>query len=831
MRKGIYMSETISEYMTFEEKRAKSLIKGRVLETLEFPKIRDELVSMSRTPYGMEICMDLCPSNDEEYVRTRLEETRDAAAYIAEFDMPPLSCGTDIRSRLSYAAAGGTLSMAELLDVASFFECIKAVREKGNNAADSGITGDAVNFISRMQSVSGCDSLLADIRKCILGPEEMADNASSDLMSIRREKKDLARSVRVLLDRVIAKHGEFLREEIITIREGRYCIPVIADFKGRVDGIIHGSSQSEQTIFVEPMSVVETNNKIKELALREEAEIERICHVFTSKIADNRELISADITVLSELDFACAKAQLGSRMEGSVATLAEDGSLDLIKARHPLIPADRVVPIDVAVGKDYDTLVVTGPNTGGKTVCLKTCGLLTLMTMAGLMIPAREGSKVAVFDKVLADIGDEQSIEQSLSTFSAHISNIVFILKNVRGRSLVLLDELGSGTDPTEGAALAIAILDELRAKGCATVATTHYKELKSYAITQEGICNASCEFDTESLAPTYRLIIGRPGASNAFIISEKLGLSKKVIANARQNMSADELSFGALLTKAEDDSREAERLRSENEEINRRIAEKERELDEEKRKLKESKTRILNDMRSEERAVLEDKERELDELIKEINRKIREDDAKDARAEADKVRRRLRSGISDIDGRQAADDLSDRVALAGEPAREIIVGNMYYIPSLGITAKVISEPNRGKVRVAQGALTSDVKIKDLYMPTGEQKKQAKTLAKRREEPKTKAVERKQLFDNRLTTSSEINLIGNTCDEAVSRLGKFIDDCTLAGKREVRIVHGKGTGALRSAVAEYLDGDPRIVSYRDGEIGEGDAGVTIARLG
>ena len=824
------MSET-SEYLTFEEARQKSLIKGRVLETLEFPKIRDELISMSRTPYGREISIDLCPSTDEEYVRERLDDTRNAAEYIREFDMPPLSCGVDIRPRLSYAAAGGTLSMAELLDIATFFECIKAIREKGNNASESGITGDAVNFIMKMQSVAGCDDLLADIRKCILGPEEMADNASSDLMAIRREKKDLARSIRVLLDRVIARNGEFLREEIITIREGRYCIPVIADFKGRVDGIIHGSSQSEQTIFVEPMSVVETNNKIKELQLREEAEIERICHVFTGKIADNRDLITSDISVLAELDFACAKAQLGSRMEGSDAQLSQDGSLDLIKARHPLIPSDRVVPIDVSVGTDYDTLVVTGPNTGGKTVCLKTCGLLTLMTMAGLMIPAREGSKVAVFDKVLADIGDEQSIEQSLSTFSAHISNIVFILKNVRGRSLVLLDELGSGTDPTEGAALAIAVLDELRAKGCATVATTHYKELKSYAITQEGICNASCEFDTESLAPTYRLIIGRPGASNAFIISEKLGLPKRVIENARKNMSADELSFGALLEKAENDSREAERLKFENEAINRRIAEKENQLEEERRKLKESKTRILNDMRQEEKELLEDKQNEIDGLIKELNRMMREENAKDARAEADKVRRRLRSGISAIEDKQAADDLSDRVALAGEPAKEIIVGNIYYIPSLGITAKVVSEPNRGKVKVSQGALTSDVKVKDLYMPTGEQKKQAKTLAKKREEPKAKAVERKQLFDNRLVTSSEINLIGNTCDEAVSRLGKFMDDCSLAGKREVRIVHGKGTGALRSAVSEYLEGDPRVTEYRAGEIGEGDAGVTIARLG
>ena len=464
------------EYTTFEENIRKSLIKGRVLDTLEFPKIRDELVSCARTPYGQVLCRDLCPSTDRELVSSALEDTCYAADYIRNFGTPPLSCGADITSRVSYAAAGGTLSMPDLLDIATFFECIKELREKGHNARESGITSDALNYISKMESVTGNDDLLADIRRCILGPEEMADNASSDLMSIRREKRDLARSIRVLLDRVISRNSEFLREDIITIREGRYCIPVISDFKGRIDGIIHGSSGSEQTIFVEPMSVVETNNKIKELQLREEAEIERICHVFSGKIADNASSIEEDKKMIGDLDFACAKAELGLRMEGVAARLSDRGALDLRRARHPLIPSDRVVPIDVAVGTDYDTLVVTGPNTGGKTVCLKTCGLLTLMTMAGLMIPAADGSEVAVFDRVLADIGDEQSIEQSLSTFSAHISNIVFILKNVRGRSLVLLDELGSGTDPTEGAALAIAILDELRSKGCATVATTHYK-------------------------------------------------------------------------------------------------------------------------------------------------------------------------------------------------------------------------------------------------------------------------------------------------------------------------------------------------------------------
>ncbi|MBP5654455.1 MAG: endonuclease MutS2 [Clostridiales bacterium] len=821
------------EYTTFEENIRKSLIKGRVLDTLEFPKIRDELVSCARTPYGQVLCRDLCPSTDRELVSSALEDTCYAADYIRNFGTPPLSCGADITSRVSYAAAGGTLSMPDLLDIATFFECIKELREKGHNARESGITSDALNYISKMESVTGNDDLLADIRRCILGPEEMADNASSDLMSIRREKRDLARSIRVLLDRVISRNSEFLREDIITIREGRYCIPVISDFKGRIDGIIHGSSGSEQTIFVEPMSVVETNNKIKELQLREEAEIERICHVFSGKIADNASSIEEDKKMIGDLDFACAKAELGLRMEGVAARLSDRGALDLRRARHPLIPSDRVVPIDVAVGTDYDTLVVTGPNTGGKTVCLKTCGLLTLMTMAGLMIPAADGSEVAVFDRVLADIGDEQSIEQSLSTFSAHISNIVFILKNVRGRSLVLLDELGSGTDPTEGAALAIAILDELRSKGCATVATTHYKELKSYAITEEGICNASCEFDTESLSPTYRLIIGRPGASNAFIISEKLGLHSRVIKRAKENMSADELSFGTLLTKAEEDSREAERLRSENEQLNRRLADKERELDEEKRKLKESKTKILNDMRSEQKDLLAKKEKELEEMIKDLDRARREESLKDARAEADKVRRRLRSGISSIEMEEAAEDLSDRVALAGEKAKEIVVGQMYYIPSLGITAKVMSEPSRGKVKVASGALNCEVKTSDLYMPTKEQKKHAKTISQNRAKTQTvqEVRERDKLFDSRLSTSSEINLIGMTCNDAVSRLEKFLDDCSLARKSEIRIVHGKGTGALRSAVAEVLDNDPRVASYRDGAIGEGDAGVTIARLG
>jgi len=816
------------KYSTFEEEHNRSLIKGRVLSILEFDKIRAILEGYAITSAGAELCRQLCPSSNRNDVQNALDMTQAAITHISRFGNPPVSSVADISGYISYAKAGGTLTMGNLLDVASFLSQCEDLKNCAYNCRQSGNVEDEEIFLALMDEISGDKNLEASIKDAILGDNEMADNASSDLYAIRREKKDLARSIRVLLDRVISRNKEYLREDLITIREGRYCVPVIADFKGRIDGIIHGSSSSGQTIFVEPMSVVETNNKIKELSAQEESEIERILSVFSNRVASEEQQLLNDISLVATVDFATSKASMALDTESVVANIVGDGHVEFIGARHPLIAADAVVPVDISIGDGYDTLIITGPNTGGKTVSLKTCGLLTLMTMAGLGVPAKR-AEVTVYDRVLADIGDEQSIEQSLSTFSAHIKSVVFILKNVRGKSLVLLDELGSGTDPSEGAALAISIIDALRAKGCITMATTHYRELKSYAVTTEGIMNASCEFDTDTLSPTYRLIVGRPGASNAFIISEKLGLPKKVIEDAKSNMSEQEISYSNLLSKAEEDAKRAQNAAEENERLKRELEEKTAALEEERQSLKQSKTKILEKARAEQRNLLEEKQEEITKLIDGIKAASDEESRKNAVKQMDTLRRKLRADISDMDSAENSEELSRRIALAGEKAVKVKAGEMYYVPSLGLTGKALSEPNkRGKLKIQAGAITVDVKADDLYVPT----KQQKDKAVQKPKQKTNRVDsiRQIRFDATMRTSSEINLIGKTVDEAVSELETYIEDCALAGKHQVRIVHGKGTGALRSAVESFLANDIRVKSYRAGAQGEGDAGVTIAYL-
>ncbi len=641
--------------------------------------------------------------------------------------------------------------------------------------------------------------------------------------------------IRVLLDRVIRNNEEILQEAIITMRGERYCVPVKAEHKSKLPGIVHDTSSTGQTVFVEPMAVVEANNRIRELAAMEKAEIERILEDLTDMVKRSRGDLKADISLVSCIDLASSKAELAIGMNAVKPALNENGNIRLIKARHPLIDPDRVVPVDIINGIDYRTLVITGPNTGGKTVSLKTCGLLTLMTMAGLMIPAATGSEVAVFDRVLADIGDEQSIEQSLSTFSAHMSNIVFILKNVRGRSLVLLDELGSGTDPAEGAALAVAVLDELYGNGCVTMATTHYKELKAYAITTEGVQNAACEFDTDTLSPTYRLKIGMPGVSNAFVISRKLGLPKRIIEDATARLSEEEMSFERLLADAEANGKEAARLKEENLRLNEELQAKVNELEAERKALKASKTRILNDMRAEQKALLEEKQEELDEEIRRIKKRARRSSEEDAAEELDKIRRRLRAGVKDLRSDEE-DDKLEAVSLPGEAPKSVKEGEQYFVPHLNFTGTVTAAPTgrNKKVRISSGIMTYTVELEQLRMPTADQKEKPKNDGgkTRRDRPvnyKADSATRIRM-ERSQTVMPEVMLLGKTVAEAESALDTYIDDCQLAGVREIRIVHGKGTGALRSAVDSMLRSDPRVRSHRLGTVGEGDDGVTIATL-
>ena len=827
------------EYMSFEESLERKKIRGRVLKTLEFNKIRDNVTARARTSYGRELCMDMAPCCDMDYVTSELSCARQAMDHIMRFGMLPLGGMRDLKESLVYAKADGTLTCGQLLEVASFLRASDEVKKAITKARSAGapfVDETEPDICALVDKVETCQSLLEKIESSILGQDEVSDKASKELSSIRRERKNIASGIRSLLDRVISNHADMLQESIVTLMEGRYCIPVKADFNGRIEGIVHGASSSGQTLFIEPMSVVEANNKIAELNFAEQAEIQRILKVFTNEVVSISALLENNMGLVSRLDYIFARGEYGVENNCFCPDLNLDGRIDLKGARHPLIPKDSVVPVDIKVGDSYDALIVTGPNTGGKTVSLKTCGLLVMMTMAGIPIPTESGSEVCVFDRVLADIGDEQSIEESLSTFSSHMSNIVFILKNIKGRSLVLLDELGSGTDPAEGAALAISIIEELRKKNCIVMSTTHYRELKGYAETTEGVMNASCEFDTETLAPTYKLITGRPGSSNAFVISSKLGLAKHILENAKSRMSSDELNYEALIAKAEAETKRATALASENDRLNIELKAEKARLEEENAKLKQSKTKILNDMRAEQKRLLQEREDELSEELRELRRRSKDMDRAEREKELDKIRRKLRAGISDLD--EEDEDAVKTVALSGEPVKEVIKGECYYVPSLGQTGIAESDLSKsGSVNILCGSMKIAVKKSQLMMPTKAQRDEF-MRGKTRNVQKAKAVKSKSgsedmgkvRFNAASSTKAELMLIGMTTAEAESSLGKYLEDCVLAGIKEARIVHGKGTGALRSCVQDMLIKDDRVESFRVGAQGEGDAGVTIVKF-
>ena len=707
-------------YTTFEEEEQRKRIKGRVLSVLEFDRITDELTEMARTPYGRELAKNLVPTTSYATVSETLNDTEEAFTYVNKYGPLPLSGIPELREMFSYMKAGGTLTPENLLDVASFLRGVASLKKI--------ITGEhqdmmETNLFTSISALEKEEKIEKEISFAIINADEINDRASDELYSIRREKKDLAGRIRVLLDRVIRNNEEILQESLITIRGERYCVPVKAEHRSKLPGIVHDTSSTGQTVFIEPMSVVETNNRIRELASLEKAEIERILESLTRLVRGSIASLEKDIAIIGMIDLSAAKADLAIKMDAVKPALNNEGKIRLVKARHPLIDKEKVVPVDIINGFDYRTLVITGPNTGGKTVSLKTCGLLTLMVMAGLMIPAATGTEVSVFDKVLADIGDEQSIEASLSTFSAHMSNIVFILKNVKGRSLVLLDELGSGTDPAEGAALAVSILDSLYEKGATVMATTHYKELKAYAITKEGVMNAACEFDTATLSPTYRLLIGMPGMSNAFVISKKLGLPAKIIEDAKGKLSEEEISFERLIADAEENNKEAERLRSENQRLNDELTSKIKELEDEKKALKASKTKILNDSRQAQKELLKEKEEELDELIRNAKKNAQKASREDQKEELDRIRRRLRAGLKDL-SKDDEDDLIENVSLPGEPPSSVKEGEQYFVPHLNVTGTVVSAPGQRnkKIRISSGAMTYTVTIDQLRMPTQKQK-------------------------------------------------------------------------------------------------------------
>lgn len=814
-------------YTTFEEEAARKLVRGRSLSILEYDKILDRLVNHARTIYGRERCYALLPTSDLDLVETWQQETQDTLGFLVKEGALPLGGVNDIRDAVKFSDTGATLTMKHLLNIAQFLRTVERLAHVEPETID---TDPAEHrLLCELKQLVPLVSLEKEISSAITGENEMNDRASNELYAIRRQIRDAQSSIREILERLIRKNPQALQDQLVTMRDGRYCVPVKPEKKGEVPGVVHDTSASGQTLFIEPMAVVELNNKIREWTAAEQEEINRILGILSGKVAISKNEILMDIELVGHIDFMQAKAQFALELDGSRPIMNQDGRIVLRKARHPLIDKDRVVPIDFSVGTDYRTLVITGPNTGGKTVSLKTCGLITLMAMAGLFVPCLERSEVSTFTKVLADIGDEQSIEQSLSTFSAHMTNLVQILKLTKKTTLVLVDELGSGTDPTEGAALAIAILDECRKKGAVTVATTHYKELKAYAVEQEGVENACCEFDTETLSPTYRLMIGLPGVSNAFVISRKLGLSPAIIEAAQSILSEESLKVEELLSSAERHNRESEKLQQEIADMRDQIRKQSDDLENQRKQIEKERKRVLAQAREEKREMLEEVLEKADTLLDEIKELQKMENSHEAERKVRQIRNNLRAGLSDIDAETG--DIEDVQEVPGEKPDKIREGGLYYSPKLDVTGIVLKVPDsKGNCILSSGSLKLTVPADSLRYPKKEEVKKS-AVQDRKTARKAKISRADSLrLAKKSAMMPEIQLLGMTVDEACQALDRYLDDCVLSNISDIRIVHGKGTGALRAGVDQFLKKDRRVRSYRLGTFGEGEDGVTIAEL-
>ncbi len=781
----------------------------KVLNTLEYIKIRDRLTEKCLTPLGKEEAMALVPGDDPEAVQAAQEETRDALSRVLRYGVLSCSGARDIRDSLIRLRVQASLGIPELMNISVLLAAAARVRAYGTRGEEPDV------LTEQFLSIEPLITLKRELDRCILSEDEIADDASPALKSIRRKIAAAEARVRSELNQLLITQSPYLRENVITQRNGRYCIPVRNEYRTQVQGMIHDESGSGNTVFIEPLSVIRLNNEIRQLEIDEEKEIAVILAKLSAQAGDHQEELSRDLKLLSHLDFVFAKAVLARDMDATMPVFNRDRRIVLKKARHPLLDRKSVVPIDVTLGDGFDQLIVTGPNTGGKTVSLKTVGLLSLMGQAGLHIPCFEGSSLGFFREVYADIGDEQSIEQSLSTFSSHMRNIIGILDKADGDSLVLLDELCAGTDPQEGAALAISILTFLHRMQVRTMATTHYSELKLYALSTPGVENASCEFDVATLSPTYRLLIGIPGKSNAFAISKKLGLPGFIIDEARGQIDADAERFEDVIKNLDDSRHEMERER---EQINVLRAEARRlkdSLAKQEERLAAQKEAILREAREEARKLLSDAKAQVDQAIREINKS----GSYDVRA-LEKARTETREMLDRFTDAKK----TEKARGAGMDPAKLKIGDAVRVLSLGLTGTVSTLPDpKGNLFVQMGILRSQVHISDLE-PI---------------EEATVRLEGKELkksgnssigLSKASTISPELNLIGKTVDDALAELEKYLDDAYLSHLEEVRIVHGRGTGALRSAVHAYLRRVKTVKEFRLGAYGEGDSGVTIVKF-
>lgn len=787
----------------------------KALRILEYNKIIEKLMDCTTSPMGRALCEKLEPSADLGEICQGQMETSDALSRIYAKGSLSFSGLRDIRDSLLRLKVGSSLSAAELMHIASLLESALRAKSYGRRENDDMNSDSLDGFFNAIEPLS---PICREIRRCILSEEEIADDASPGLKHVRRSVKLTNERIHSQLNAMVnsSSVSNKLQDNLITMRNGRYCLPVKAEYRSQIQGMIHDQSSSGSTLFIEPMAVVKLNNDLRELAAKEKEEIEKILADLSNQCAEFQEELSTDITVMSHLDFVFAKANLSRNYNGTEPIFNEKGYINIRKGRHPLLDKKKVVPIDISIGKDYRLLLVTGPNTGGKTVSLKTVGLLTLMGQSGLHIPAFDHSELAVYEDVFADIGDEQSIEQSLSTFSSHMTNIVSIIEKSNYRCLVLLDELCAGTDPTEGAALAMAILKNFLKRDVTTMATTHYSELKVFALSTEGACNACCEFDVNTLSPTYRLLIGIPGKSNAFAISSKLGLPDFMIMEAKKFIDANDQSFEDLIADLETSRSTIEKERLEIEQYKSEVAQLKEKLETKQDNLAKQKERVLREANEQARKILQDAKDYADQTIRDMNKLSAGKTAN--MKELEHKRSAVRDKLSKTDERLA---LKKDKAKKNKP-ENFHPGDSVLVLSLNLKGTICGKPDsKGRISVQMGILKSLVNISDLEL-LDEEVIKAPTLKK------TGAGKIK--MSKSATISTSLNIIGKTVDEAMPELDKYLDDAYLAHLNQVTIIHGRGTGKLRTAVHNKLKKSRYVKSYRLGTFGEGETGVTVVEF-
>ena len=780
----------------------------RTLRVLEFTKIRDRLAEKALTPMGAEKCRSLVPSQNMSEVLLWQQETEEANVVLTYFGGHPLISYGDVRPFLALCDKGATLSPKALLGIAELLRACRAARTSLITDRDN-----THHLRQRAEGLSSLRNVEQDITDAILSEDEIADRASNELMNIRRHLRGATERIKEKLNQMTHNPtiAKYLQDPIVTMRNDRYVLPVRAEHRGDVPGLVHDQSASGATLFIEPLAAVEMGNELKQWEAKEKQEIERILAALSAEIAPYAQTLKEDVERLSELDFIFCKGLLAREMHAVTPKLNKDGFINILRGRHPLIDPDKVVPSNLWMGKDFTTLVITGPNTGGKTVTLKTVGLFTLMAQAGLQIPADFGTELAVFEQVFADIGDEQSIEQSLSTFSGHMTNIVEIMREVTPRDLVLFDELGAGTDPTEGAALAQSILQRLLDIHVRTLATTHYSELKAFALSTKGVENASVEFNVETLRPTYRLSIGVPGKSNAFEISRKLGLSESLIENAKELLSGESIRFEDVIANAEYHRQVAEKERQLAEEAARETTRLRDEAEKLRKQMEDKRETTLRKTKEDARRILEQARRESESILADMKRLKKSADAPEREAAA--LKRKLEKDIDSL-----SEGLKQKVDTVTPPPKTVKIGDEVEILTLNTRGTVLAPPDaKGEVQLQAGILKLKAHLSQLRLV-------------KEEKPKVKTVVHAQTGSMTRAVRTECDIRGMAVDEAIPVVDQFLDEAVLSALNEVSVIHGKGTGVLRSGIQQHLRHHPHVKSFRLGVYGEGESGVTVVTL-